>query len=163
MIRRSSGLSCGDDGLLGLALVSIASEVAVKLSAEIPSTRHIAYSIDTDGRFIPLSICDMRLGEQETSRASPRTPSPRRTRASLILGPISSIADVAPSCSCRPRSWRLAPSATAAGGRARSPVSSIDDMVSRVFTGHERPRLRRATPTPGSSRVVARRLVCRSV
>src|SRR5262245_60515256 len=47
----------------------------------IPSCVTIAYSVLTDGLTRSSSICDTRLGETPTRRASSRSPMPRRSRS----------------------------------------------------------------------------------
>ena len=49
-------------------------------SSDIPSSLTIEYSVLTDGRDLPVSICEIALGETPSRRASSRRLSPRCSR-----------------------------------------------------------------------------------
>src|SRR4051812_28416114 len=55
------------------------------------SRRASVYRVDTDGRDLPFSICEIREGETSACRASSRNDSPAACRSSLRRGPSSSM------------------------------------------------------------------------
>ena len=67
---------------------SVAGDGAEKTSSmEMPSTDVIAYSVLTDGRLFPVSICEIMLAETPTSRARLRRLIPRRIRSARSRTP----------------------------------------------------------------------------
>src|SRR3954447_22569670 len=58
-------------------------------STVTPNSDARAYSVRTDGRIFPVSICEIELGERSSRRASSRRPTPRPTRMARRRGPRS--------------------------------------------------------------------------
>jgi hypothetical protein len=71
---------------LPAASAALAAEAAVRCdpnssSSDMSSSETIAYSVPTDGRERPVSICDSALGEISRRRASSRRLTPWRSRS----------------------------------------------------------------------------------
>ena len=52
-----------------------------------PNSDTNAYSVRTEGCILPVSICEIELGESSSLRASSRRLSPRRSRIARSRGP----------------------------------------------------------------------------
>ncbi|MBW8879249.1 MAG: amino acid adenylation domain-containing protein, partial [Acidobacteria bacterium] len=61
-------------------------------STVTPNSAARAYSVRTDGRIFPVSICEIELGDRSSRRASSRNPTPRRRRIARSRGPSSDAA-----------------------------------------------------------------------
>src|SRR5438105_8071690 len=86
---------CGAAGRAGLLFgrARLCSRPPKSSSREMPSSLTIEYSVLTDGRDFPVSICERALGEMLSLRASSRRLRPRASRCVLSSWPTSSWTD----------------------------------------------------------------------
>ena len=89
---------CGGAGAAGAGACFCAPNSS---SSDIPSSLTIEYSVLTDGRDFPVSICEIALGETPSRRASSRRLRPRCSRCARSLGPTSSSTAAGPSACVR--------------------------------------------------------------